>query len=655
MKNKIFIIFLVSVVMLFAPVTVAYAEDSGTTEHIHDLVKTEAANPTCTENGNSDYWICTECAKIFADETGLSELTEIPIIPAVGHKYIDGICINCGSQLSWEFDELSGTLTIFNNDGTTAWRSSIDPSVIKNIEIKIGVTQIGDQAFMNCSGITNVTIPYGVTYLGHYSFYGCTALETISLPVGLEGMGYVMFNNCTMLRSVVIPSSVRTITLPMFEYCDSLEYVAYPEVLTIMIVPLDSVKLAYTDDGKGGIIITVKNNGGKESFYVPDEIEGKKVTKIINNEGGTVLHDHSGGTATCVETAVCSVCGQRYGELGDHVEDIGTIVKQPTSDEMGIRIFRCKNCGVELRQEVINRIEPVHTHNYSTVWKYDETKHWRECSCGDKIDISDHISDNGTVTPQSTHEESGQVKYRCIICGADMPAENEPYIYGRIDSSGWDNILKVILNASDKEKIIVNMNGTTLLPKEIIAAVSGRDIDLVLDMDNSFIWTINGLSVSKEQDVDMGVTKDSDVPSDVVNNFKKGVETIQIKLFHSGDLGFNAILSFSVGKEYDGMYANAYCYNSTDLKFESSCEITDGNVELLFTDASDRIIALENFPIVEDVSLGAGISDNGDYIFTQYLTAPRSDRRTYLLYDPFFAALIFISSVFFVVHYIKNK
>lgn len=34
--------------------------------------------------------------------------------------------------------------------------------------------------------------------------------------------------------------------------------------------------------------------------------------------------------------------------------------------------------------------DPKHEHSYSTEWKYDETNHWHECSCGEKIDVAAH-------------------------------------------------------------------------------------------------------------------------------------------------------------------------------------------------------------------------------------------------------------------------
>lgn len=34
-----------------------------------------------------------------------------------------------------------------------------------------------------------------------------------------------------------------------------------------------------------------------------------------------------------------------------------------------------------------------HTHDYPNEWKYDETEHWHECTCGDKADKAEHSFD----------------------------------------------------------------------------------------------------------------------------------------------------------------------------------------------------------------------------------------------------------------------
>ena len=77
------------------------------------------------------------------------------------------------------------------------------------------------------------------------------------------------------------------------------------------------------------------------------------------------MTDHTGGTATCKDRATCSICGEKYGSLAGHV--------------------------------------------YKTIWSYDETNHWHECSvCGSKKDEEAHIP--GEEATETTHQT-------CTVCG----------------------------------------------------------------------------------------------------------------------------------------------------------------------------------------------------------------------------------------------
>lgn len=44
--------------------------------HVHSMKKTEAKEATCKEEGNIEYWTCSGCKKLFADENGNSQITE---------------------------------------------------------------------------------------------------------------------------------------------------------------------------------------------------------------------------------------------------------------------------------------------------------------------------------------------------------------------------------------------------------------------------------------------------------------------------------------------------------------------------------------------------------------------------------------------------
>ena len=54
----------------------------------HTLSKTEAKEAACTEDGNIEYWTCSECGKLYSDEEGTTEITEKDtVIKSLGHNW----------------------------------------------------------------------------------------------------------------------------------------------------------------------------------------------------------------------------------------------------------------------------------------------------------------------------------------------------------------------------------------------------------------------------------------------------------------------------------------------------------------------------------------------------------------------------------------
>ena len=61
--------------------------------HVHELTLVEAEEATCTEDGNSAYYVCDGCGRWFEDATGLAEIRDksAVIIKALGHKWDSGV------------------------------------------------------------------------------------------------------------------------------------------------------------------------------------------------------------------------------------------------------------------------------------------------------------------------------------------------------------------------------------------------------------------------------------------------------------------------------------------------------------------------------------------------------------------------------------
>lgn len=57
-------------------------------KHVHNMVKTDAVEATCTEAGNIEYYTCDGCGKYFADAAGEKEIeADSWVTEALGHSY----------------------------------------------------------------------------------------------------------------------------------------------------------------------------------------------------------------------------------------------------------------------------------------------------------------------------------------------------------------------------------------------------------------------------------------------------------------------------------------------------------------------------------------------------------------------------------------
>lgn len=69
--------------------------EPGNPSEIHNMKAVAAKAPTCTKDGNAAYWVCEDCG-LLMDADG-NVLKSVPVIPATGHKYQNGVCTVCGA------------------------------------------------------------------------------------------------------------------------------------------------------------------------------------------------------------------------------------------------------------------------------------------------------------------------------------------------------------------------------------------------------------------------------------------------------------------------------------------------------------------------------------------------------------------------------
>ena len=384
-------------------------------------------------------------------------------------------------------------------------------------------------------------------------------------------------------------------------------------------------------------------------------------TEIRNQREATCTQTGYAGDTYCTDCDKLLSTGKELAALGHDYK--ATVTKQPTTTEEGIRTYTCTRCNSSYTESIAKLPEEKHTHNYTGSITKEATcteagVRTYTCSCGDSY--TENIPATGhsyvsKVTKAATTTEEGIMTYTCSKCGhsytqpiAKIKSDdsnkdngsqnqkpqsgtdngnqnqkpqpdtdngnekgdsNKPYIKDDSGKEGWDVIKPQLEEAKAGDTVTVAMNGTTVVPKDVIDSIKGKDTTLVLDMGNGLSWKIYGKDITDAAgDIDFDVTVGADagksIPVDVINNVTGERSSLNLTLAYDGEFGFTATLTVNMESKNAGLYANLFYYNEQtgELEFISAGQIDpDGNVELVFTHASD-------YTIVVDTRI---MSDNG--------------------------------------------
>ena len=403
-------------------------------------------------------------------------------------------------------------------------------------------------------------------------------------------------------------------------------------------------------------------------------------TEIRNQREATCTQTGYAGDTYCTDCDKLLSTGKELAALGHDYK--ATVTKQPTTTEEGIRTYTCTRCNSSYTESIPKLPEEKHTHNYTGSITKEATcteagVRTYTCSCGNSY--TENIPATGhsyvsKVTKAATTTEEGIMTYTCSKCGhsytqpiakiksddsnKDNGSQNQkpqsgtdngnqnqkpqpdtdngkekgdsikPYIKDDSGKEGWDVIKPQLEEAKSGDTVTVVMNGTAVVPKDIFDSIKGENVTLVLDMGNGLSWKINGQDITEPSgDIDFGVTVGADagksIPVDVINNVTGERYSMNLTLAYDGEFGFTATLTVNMESKNAGLYANLFYYNEQtgELEFISAGQIDpDGNVELVFTRASD-------YTIVVDAKI---MSDNGqaDNKSDETIPAPKTDDST---------------------------
>ena len=192
-------------------------------------------------------------------------------------------------------------------------------------------------------------------------------------------------------------------------------------------------------------------------------------------------------------------------------------------------------------------------------------------SYGYTISAYGHDYDSGVITTEPTTETDGIITYTCKRCKHQDTkvlgklGDGEPYIEGSFQKKGWDAVNDLIKASKEKDTISIILNGAKILPASVLSGIKGKDISLNLDIENGFIWKINGTSITAETpaDTDLSVTNTAEhIPAALYSLISTNQNDFGFHLGRSRAFDFPAVLSVKADASCAGLMANLFWYDA---------------------------------------------------------------------------------------------
>ena len=534
---------------------------------------------------------------------------------------------------------------------------------IKNITIPASVETIDEFAFQSCTEFKSITIPKKVKTIDENAFEYCWNLESITFEEGsvIESIGSEAFKGCDSLKTVNAPCSWKE--KPLYDFGDGVEVIISDHKFTVPATCGAKVKCEFCGAENDDSELNAENHEADESEWHSDETNHWRECACGEKVFDTTAH--SGGTATCTAKAECEVCGEGYGDVDStnhankatklssdetghwykcvdcdekldfaiHTSNGGVVTKEATETTEGVKTYSCTVCKYVIKEEVIpatgsntsdttpavttaptssdtpassETTTPAASSSTTEAPAVTTTTYYYPIYTGSFVTtaITAPITTAGTTTttkPADTTKPTDTTK----------PADTTkaPQIKGNDGKTGWEAIEEELLSAPDGDKIVVEMNGETEVPKDIFAAIEGMDIELVIELDNGFSWTINGEDVTEPMNIDLGIGDEENIPVEIINKVTGEREYKTFAINHDGDFGFTATLTVDMGNENEGYYANLYWYTNGGMEFICADKISaKGIAELKFTHASEYVIVIDE----ENHGKRAEVSEDAD-------------------------------------------
>ena len=367
------------------------------TSHIHSYTETITKEPTCLEDGEKTY-IC-DCGDSY-----------IELVPATGHNYIDGVCINCGE---------------------------VDPDAVEKIKIGDTETRIIagqtleficiDDAYVDASGETkgalfiaksfvagNVWLMGGQTQSSFVNDWASNSVR-VQLNGDTSDLTDLVSVNTTITKAYSSTKTTKNYDVGDISiYGTAIDYSAATTEDKVFVLSLEeAVKYnKVTIDGQeisvmwdlncDGTIEFKSYSTGKYGYYLRTPASGTKKAMYTVWYTGAILTGYNRNIGV-------RPCYVKYN--GHYHKYVETVIKEPTCTEDGEKVYTC-DCGASYTEVI-----PATGHKYA----------------------------ESVITKKPTCTEDGEKTYTCDVCGGNftetIPATGHNYVDGICTECGDEKIV----------------------------------------------------------------------------------------------------------------------------------------------------------------------------------------------------------------------